>query len=509
MNDPIETIHKIDSEIVIGLVGALGTDLARVRDLVSEALVQIRYDAIHVKISKQVIPLFGAIEYEEGNESDRIEKMMDAGNLARKRSVDQSVLALGAASVIATQRDQEGKPLTRTAFIIDSLKRPEEVERLRKIYPGGFVLLGVHADEERRLANLESKGMTKAKAQHLIDRDNNDKSVECGQRLEKTFYLSDFFLQLNGNDDQLQSEIRRLIDLIFGHPFWTPSFDEYAMFFAFAAALRSADLSRQVGAVVCRDQQILATGANDCPKSGGGLYWPVRDHRGILRDEKDGRDYVRGYDSNRKVQNDIITDLVERGQGLGLDGSKLRALLGAKGSPIRDLTEYGRVVHAEMDALTACGRAGVATSGATLYCTTFPCHNCAKHIVAAGISRVVYIEPYEKSKASEFHPDSIVFGTEDQNNGRVRFEPFVGIGPRRFFDLFSMNLSTGYDVVRKDGKSDTGEKVPWKPQEARPRVQMLQSTYLDLELEAAKLFNQKIPSGVVESHGKEDGQIDR
>jgi hypothetical protein len=92
MNDPIETIHKIDSEIVIGLVGALGTDLARVRDLVSEALVQIRYDAIHVKISKQVIPLFGAIEYEEGNESNRIEKMMDAGNSARKRSMDQSVL---------------------------------------------------------------------------------------------------------------------------------------------------------------------------------------------------------------------------------------------------------------------------------------------------------------------------------------------------------------------------------------------------------------------------------
>jgi hypothetical protein len=36
-----------------------------------------------------------------------------------------------------------------------------------------------------------------------------------------------------------------------------------------------------------------------------------------------------------------------------------------------------------------------------------------------------------------------------------------------------------------------------------------QSTYLDLELEAAKLFNQKISSPGVESHGKEDGQIDR
>ena len=188
---------------------------------------------------------------------------------------------------------------------------------------------------------------------------------------------------------------------------------------------------------------------------------------------------------------------MKRGRDIGLDEAKLRELLGSKGSPIRDLTEYGRVVHAEMDALTACGRAGLSTTGATLYCTTFPCHNCAKHIVSAGISRVVYIEPYEKSKASEFHQDSVVFGTGNQDNGKVRFEPFIGIGPRRFFDLFSMNLSTGYDIVRKNGASDTGEKVPWKPQEARPRVQMLQSTYLDLELEAANLFGQKIPrSGV-------------
>lgn len=497
MDDPIEKLHNIDSEIVIGLVGALGTDLARVRDLVTEALVRIRYDVIPIKISKEVIPFFGEIEYEEGNESDRVEKMMDAGNMARESSKDRSVLALGAASVIATRRDLDRRPFTRTAFIIDSLKRPEEVARLRKIYPGGFVLLGVHADEERRLAKLESHGMTKEKAQQLIDRDSNDKSREFGQRLEKTFYLSDFFLQLDGSDDTLQSEIRRLVELIFGYPFWTPSFDEYAMFFAFAAALRSADLSRQVGAVVTRDQQILATGANDCPKSGGGLYWPERDKRGILHDENDGRDYMRGYDSNRKVQNDIIGDLVKRGRDIGLDEAKLRELLGSKGSPIRDLTEYGRVVHAEMDALTACGRAGLSTTGATLYCTTFPCHNCAKHIVSAGISRVVYIEPYEKSKASEFHQDSVVFGTGNQDNGKVRFEPFIGIGPRRFFDLFSMNLSTGYDIVRKNGASDTGEKVPWKPQEARPRVQMLQSTYLDLELEAANLFGQKIPrSGV-------------
>ena len=60
-----------------------------------------------------------------------------------------------------------------------------------------------------------------------------------------------------------------MVDLWFGNPFITPTFDEHAMFLAFSAALRSADLSRQVGAVITKDSQILSAGANDCPKAGG------------------------------------------------------------------------------------------------------------------------------------------------------------------------------------------------------------------------------------------------
>ncbi|MEJ7655371.1 MAG: deaminase [Chloroflexia bacterium] len=46
-------------------------------------------------------------------------------------------------------------------------------------------------------------------------------------------------------------------------------------------------------------------------------------------------------------------------------------------------------MHAEMSALLDAGRRGVPVQGATLYTTTFPCHNCARHIVGAGIDRVV------------------------------------------------------------------------------------------------------------------------
>lgn len=479
----------------MGLVGAVGTDLERTSQLLGTELLRTGYRVRNVKLSRQVIPLFGPIEYDEQDEFDRISRFMDAGNKAREHTQDDSILALGAASIIAKERTNQSEPSFRTAFVLNSLKRPEEVERLRKVYPSGFVLLGVHAGEERRRQSLMDLGMSERQAVDLIRRDANERFVEHGQRLESTFYLSDFFVRLDGSDDHLKGELRRVVELLFGHPFRTPSFDEYGMFFAFAAALRSADLSRQVGAVIARDNQILATGANDCPRAGGGLYWPERDENDCLVDHPEGRDYMRGFDSNLGEQRKIIDKIEAQGRDKGLDGEILREVLSSKSSPIRDLTEYGRVVHAEMDALTSCARGGLSTKDATLYCTTFPCHNCAKHIIASGITRVVYIEPYEKSKAPDFHQDSVVFNPLAAANGKVRFEPFVGIGPRRFFDLFSMNLSSGYPIIRKQGE---GQAKNWQPKTARLRLQMLPSTYLHLEKQAASFFNDKIP------HGRQD-----
>jgi deoxycytidylate deaminase len=259
------------------------------------------------------------------------------------------------------------------------------------------------------------------------------------------------------------------------------------MFLAFSAALRSADLSRQVGAVVAVNQQIVGTGANDSPKAGGGLYWPEHDPEGGFVDHPNGRDYKRGGDSNREEQVRIIDEIVSRAGKYGLDTDSLKNLL--EDSRIRDLTEFGRVVHAEMEALLSCGRQGISTVGAEIFCTTFPCHNCAKHIIAAGIKRVVFIEPYAKSKALEFHDDAITTSYVDMasSGDRVSFEAFSGIGPRRFYDLFSMHLSSGYDLVRKD--SATGKTVDWDIKDAPLRLTMKTTSYIELEMQASNQFN--------------------
>jgi dCMP deaminase len=53
-----------------------------------------------------------------------------------------------------------------------------------------------------------------------------------------------------------------------------------------------------------------------------------------------------------------------------------------------------RTVHAEANAIAFAARHGVATEGATLYCTHGPCRDCAGLIINAGIKTVIYETPY-------------------------------------------------------------------------------------------------------------------
>ena len=70
------------------------------------------------------------------------------------------------------------------------------------------------------------------------------------------------------------------------------------------------------------------------------------------------------------------------------------------------------VIHAEMNAILFAARNGIKTEGCTMYVTLSPCIECAKGIVQAGISRVVYNSDYRKSEGINF---LIKNGIEVQN----------------------------------------------------------------------------------------------
>jgi dCMP deaminase len=58
-------------------------------------------------------------------------------------------------------------------------------------------------------------------------------------------------------------------------------------------------------------------------------------------------------------------------------------------------------MHAEANAITYAARYGVVTDEAYLYTTHMPCYDCARLIVNAGISRVIYKTPYRKTEGVE------------------------------------------------------------------------------------------------------------
>ena len=53
-----------------------------------------------------------------------------------------------------------------------------------------------------------------------------------------------------------------------------------------------------------------------------------------------------------------------------------------------------RTIHAESNAILQCAKFGVSTEGAFIYVTHFPCLNCSKQIIQAGIQQVIYEEEY-------------------------------------------------------------------------------------------------------------------
>ena len=96
-----------------------------------------------------------------------------------------------------------------------------------------------------------------------------------------------------------------------------------------------------------------------------------------------------------------------------------------------------------------------------MYVTTFPCHDCAKQIIATGLHRVVYIEPYTKSLAQEFYDKQIDVDGSNASPYTVKFEPFVGVAPRRYRELFAMG------AARKD---PAGRYRAWNKDDAVPRL---------------------------------------
>ena len=325
-------------------------------------------------------------------------------------------------------------------------------------------------------------------AEKLISRDENEQEEDHGQRVAKIFHDADFIINLDA-EDKADDQINRFCELLFSSNSKSPTRMEYGLFLAKAAALRSLDLSRQVGAAIFSvSGEILALGCNEVPKASGGTYW--------AKDTHDDRDFLRGEDSNETRKRQILGEIAKAIAPVQI----LEDLLtnrAVKESQFMDALEYGRIMHAEMSAICDAARIGHVVKDAVLYCTTFPCHMCAKHIVGVGISKVVFLEPYQKSLAYDLHTDSIQI--EGNDRGRyndypaVRFEHFYGVTPRRYREIFERG--------RRKSEDGHGRFLPYQAGEAKPLVSIPYPYYERIE---DQLTTRAVEIAIKKMYGEKD-----
>jgi deoxycytidylate deaminase len=478
----------VKPELIIGLVGPIGVDMEMVQSQLSNSLRAVGYEPIPIKLTELMTQI--AVEVEIEDNSDPVKhygSRIRYANAVRELCDNDAALAALAIAEIriireekntllekdsnSTEFDVSDIPLKSHAFIIHQLKRPEEIKLLREVYGRKFLQISVHLSERERQRvlqtriasrspNLPAKDSKKL-AEQLVERDLNEQAVPHGQRLEDIFHLGDVFVSAR-SEAAATSTIKRFIEAFFGRNSISPNKDEYASYIAASASLRSIDTARQVGAAIFSPNgEVISLGCNEVPAPGGGTYWTEHN--------EPHRDFDDGHDANNTHKRRLAYDFIRRLQEAKIleqssDGNdklfeEIMQTEQVKSSLLMDITEFGRMAHAEMNALLDAARLGRPTKGATLFCTTFPCHNCAKHIITAGIVRVVFVEPYPKSQAFDLHSDAIVL--EASEGEKVRFEHFVGISPRRYRDIFEKG---------KRKKSD-GSLLDWYEGSPNPRIE--------------------------------------
>ncbi|HWB27386.1 MAG TPA: anti-phage dCTP deaminase [Chitinophagaceae bacterium] len=458
-----EKIKKtLTDELIIGICTPIGSSNQEVISEIEKILKeQYKYKVKRLKLSAYIGKYATTKTEKNVGETTHFTTLMNKiiGGDELREKYSNSVLAELAINDIHLSRheDDEGTlefketeelKSRRVCFIVDSIKHKEELDLLREVYKDIFYFFSIFSPISERKANLNKKGLSPSEIEKIIETDNFENSKH-GQNVKDTFVEGDFFVRVsNENLSALNSKIDRYLTIIFESGIVTPHPNEIAMYEAKSAAGNSACLSRQVGAAITNNRgEIISRGWNDVPKFGGNLYKEG--------DIEDNRCKFAGYCSNDRTKDiladNILTNILSDpkvDQQVGLKkllkaDVELRNLIVSiirKSSKVKDLIEFSRSVHAEMHAIIIGSQlAGSKMIGGKLFCTTYPCHNCARHIIVAGIKEIFYIEPYSKSLCLALHNDAM---TEDETeDNKVKLLMYDGVAPRRYMDFFIMRRS--------------------------------------------------------------------
>lgn len=409
--------------LVIGLTGPFGSGCTTMRAILEQEF-QFRSFKVSDDIRAEVEALGKAVP--KGDPGWR-RVLQEYGDQGREDDAGYWV------KKVVKRIDDAG--LREEPIVIDGLRNCQEVEEIRRVFPR-FYFVAICAPKDERWNRVREDYKGNSHEFEEDDRRDQNEDFAWGQSVQKcvddadyVYYNSErLVVNLSGREEPDTTKIERkfkstaedFVPVMIGEKqHRDPKVEEIQIAAAYAQSHCSTCLKRHVGAVIT--------------VSRGGLEFPVS----MGYNENPPRVRTCKSESACYKDEDMISKLRARGKSIYCPkcgkrhtelhepwncmkcGTSLKAWL----HPNRNM-ELCTAIHAEERAILSLGDRSA--EGGTLYVTTFPCFQCARLILDAGIKNIVYVEAYPVKETEIFL----------KSNGIEGIRPFSGFTARAFFRVF-------------------------------------------------------------------------
>lgn len=366
-------------------------------------------------------------------------------------------------------------------FYIDSLRNPMCINYLRNRY-SNFYLISVFASLYERKKRIKKQMGSNFDEFSFLTHDKRDQGKDFKnkydgfykQNVRESAIISDiainndneFHYKSLGGVDKQQSEIfeklLRYIALVISPGCTKPTIQEMFMNTAFTVAMKSNCISRKVGAVIAgKHGYLIGAGWNDVGE--GQISCGLRKIKDLRLPEysncieafkkKGGNDDL----TEEEVIENLVKEYGNENSCFCLKDELSKIELKSKLESIYDQNtveshgdgdtfynkvktqlkvkklEYCKALHAEENAIIQGSKiGGMGLKNSKIYITTYPCELCAKKIQQAGISEIVYVEPYPKVLSEDLYLKEGV--------RKVGIKQFEGVKAYSYMKLFKSFL---------------------------------------------------------------------
>jgi deoxycytidylate deaminase len=290
-------------------------------------------------------------------------------------------------------------------IVVKSIRNHHEVIKFRNEFTS-FFLFNIDADKSLRYERCKSHYSSMKDLEEDDERDSGETQPDYGQHVRLCVDKADVVINNDGSLATLYEKMDRYLGLIQNPGAHKPYPCETSMSNACQQSAFTGCLKRSVGAVITKNNHIVASGYNNSPRDEvpcTNLKYCYREH--ARKCPKCGT----SFQAILRVCNNC---------GMTIEKERLAEL--------EKNLDLCRAIHAEERAILQVAKiGGESLEGATLYTTTFPCLLCAKKIIEVNISEVVYIDPYPFREAYRMLKEA-----------GVKVSKFQGVKSRAFAQLY-------------------------------------------------------------------------